>query len=26
LYIAAQVWLVWKGRDLKKPKRKPAGE
>ncbi|MCY9392360.1 hypothetical protein MOF35_12965, partial [Bacillus haynesii] len=24
LYIAAQVWLVWKGRELKKPKRKPA--
>ncbi|TWN25965.1 hypothetical protein CHCC14527_4617 [Bacillus paralicheniformis] len=26
LYIAAQVWLVWKGRELKKPKRKPAEE
>ncbi|MCY8160484.1 protein translocase subunit SecF, partial [Bacillus licheniformis] len=26
LYIAAQLWLVWKGRELKKPKRKPAEE
>ncbi|MEC1551261.1 hypothetical protein P9D28_02280, partial [Bacillus haynesii] len=24
LYIAAQLWLVWKGRELKKPKHKPA--
>ncbi|KAA6448774.1 protein translocase subunit SecDF [Bacillus swezeyi] len=23
LYIAAQLWLVWKGRELKKPKHKP---
>ncbi|ASB88109.1 protein translocase subunit SecDF [Bacillus sonorensis] len=23
LYIAAQIWLVWKGREFKKPKQKP---